>query len=220
MKQFFKKAFILIVPILILLITAVFLPSKSDKQNMLYSQIEKNNLLKNTIQHRIIFVGGSNLAFGLDSKRIKDSLHINPINTGIHINIGLKYMLSNTIKYVKTKDIIVLSIEYQQFYDSLANGETELFSLITDVIPQTKNQLDYKQCFKLISLIPEFAQSKLRPFVLFYKYPKDTIIGVYDRNAFNQYGDATVHWKLSGENPKPYTAITEHFNTDALKAII
>jgi len=96
----------------------------------------------------------------------------------------------------------------------------ELFSLVTDVAPQTKNLLDYKQYLKLIQLIPEFAQTKLRPRFMFYKFPKDTIVGVYDRKAFNAYGDAVVHWKFPGENPKPYPAINESFNNDALQALV
>ncbi len=88
-------------------------------------------------------------------------------------------------------------------------------------MPQSKSLLDYKQYFKLVQLIPEFAQSKLRPIVLFYKYPKpDGVIGRYDREAFNIYGDATAHWKLSAENPKPYPKITEGFNNDILKTLI
>jgi hypothetical protein len=221
MRKLFTNALILILPILILLFTAVFLPAKQSIQNMLYTQIDKNNLLKNTSKPRIIFVGGSNLAFGLDSKRIKDSLHLNPINTGIHINIGLKYMLANTLKYVKADDVIVLAAEYQQFYGDLADGEGELFSLITDVVPQSRNLLDYKQYFKLLKLVPEFAQSKLQPLILFYKYPKpNNFVGRYDRKAFNTFGDACAHWKLSAENPKPYSAINESFNYDILKKLI
>ena len=219
-KKFLLKAFILIFSLLALLVAAVFLPNKQPVQNMLYTQIDKNELLKNTPSPRIIFVGGSNLGYGLDSKRIKDSLHLNPINTGIHINIGLKYMLANTLRFVKAGDIIILSSEYQQFFGNLADGEGELFSIITDVVPQTKTLLDYKQYFKLIRLAPEFAQTKLIPLLLFYKYPPVSSISVYDRKAFNAYGDAYIHWKLAGENPKPYPTIADSYNNDALQALI
>ncbi|WP_299284893.1 hypothetical protein [uncultured Mucilaginibacter sp.] len=187
---------------------------------MLYTQIDKNKLLKNTLKPRLIFVGGSNLAYGLDSKKIKDSLNINPINTGVHVNLGLKFMLSNTLQYIKPGDIIVLSSEYQQFYGNLANGEGELLSLVTDIIPQSRKLLDYQQVFTLAKLLPEYAQSKLRPIFLFYKFPKNDGVGRYDRAAFNNFGDATAHWKLSGENPKPYPAINESFNLDALQALL
>ncbi|RYE35799.1 MAG: hypothetical protein EOP42_05650 [Sphingobacteriaceae bacterium] len=219
MKQFFIKAFILIFTLGIMLIASVFLPPKNSRQNMLYTQIDKNNLLKNVTSPRIIFVGGSNLAYGLDSKQIRDSLHVNPINTGIHINIGLKYMLENALQYVKPGDVIVISAEYQQFYGDLADGETELFSIVTDIAPQSRKLLDYKQYFKLLKLVPQFAQSKLQPRFLFLKYPQDTIVGRYDRKAFNQFGDATAHWKLSAENPKPYAEMTTSFNKDILQTL-
>ncbi len=220
MKKFFQKAFILVFCLLAFIIAAVFLPAKSGRQNMLYTQIDKNNILKNTPSPRLIFVGGSNLAYGLDSKRIKDSLHINPINTGIHINIGLKYMLANTQQYIKPGDVVILSAEYQQFYGNLADGESELLSIVTDIVPQSRNLLDYKQYFNLVQLVPEYAQSKLRPIILFYKYPKVTEIGRYDRAAFNTFGDATAHWNLPAENPKPYPTITESFNENALQTLI
>ncbi|MGI4750400.1 MAG: hypothetical protein ACRYFB_07190 [Janthinobacterium lividum] len=220
MKQFFIKALILILTLSALLVGAVFLSPKQSKQNMLYTQIDKNELLKNTPSPRIIFVGGSNLAFGLDCKTIQDSLPIHPVNTGIHINIGLKYMLENTLPYIKQGDIIVISAEYQQFYGDLADGEAELFSLVTDIVPQSRKLLDYKQYFKLIQLLPQFAQTKLQPRFLFLKYPLDTIVGRYDRKAFNHFGDATAHWKLPAENPKPYATITASFNNDILQKLI
>ena len=187
---------------------------------MLYTQIDKNKLLKNTPAPRLIFVGGSNLAYGLDSKRIKDSLNINPINTGVHVNLGLKFMLANTLQYIKPGDIVILSSEYEQFYGNLANGEGELLSIVTDILPQSRNLLDYQQVFTLVKLLPAYAQSKLRPILLFYKFPKNDGVGRYDRAAFNNFGDATAHWKLPGENPKPYTSIKESFNWDALQALI
>lgn len=220
MKNFFLKSFLLALSLLILMFTAIFLPAKSGRQNMLYAQIDKDQLLKNASAPRLIFVGGSNLAYGLDSKRIQDSIHLHPINTGIHVNIGLKYMLANTIQYVKAGDIILLSAEYQQFYGNLADGEMELLSLVIDIAPKTKSLLDKKQYLKLVQLVPQFAQTKLRPIFLFYKFPPDTSVNIYDRKAFNIYGDAFVHWKLPGENPKPYPAITENFNEDAIQALI
>lgn len=220
MKKFFVKAFILIASMIALMLTAIFLPVRSGRQNMLYSEIDKNKLLQNTPSPRIIFVGGSNLAYGLDSKRIKDSLHINPINTGVHINIGLKYMLENTLPYIKKGDIIVLSAEYQQFYGSLADGEGELFSIVADIVPESRSMLDLRQYLKLAELLPEYAQSKLQPILLFYKFPKDTSIGVYDRKAFNIYGDAYAHWNLPGQQYKPYPAMNESFNNNIFNALI
>jgi hypothetical protein len=220
LKKFFLKTLIFIFGLVVLCIVAFFVPVKASRQNMLYTQIDKNESLKKTPSPRVIFVGGSNLAYGLDSKRIKDTFNINPINTGVHINIGLKYMLTNTLQYLKPGDVVILSVEYQEFYGNLANGEGELLSLVADIVPQSRSLLDYKQVFTLVKLLPEYVQSKLRPILLFYKFPKENTIGRYDRAAFNAFGDAIVHWKLSAENPKPYPAITDKINNDAFEALI
>lgn len=50
------------------------------KDSYLLAYNKKCELLEKTESPRIIFVGGSNLCFGLDSKRIADSLHVNVVN--------------------------------------------------------------------------------------------------------------------------------------------
>ena len=80
MKKFINNI-LLIAGILITLILAItMLPMEQDGYLQAYNK--KCQLLEDTPSPRIIFVGGSNLAFGLDSQRIKDSLNINVINYG------------------------------------------------------------------------------------------------------------------------------------------
>jgi hypothetical protein len=184
---------------------------------MFYSLIDKNKLLENTPSPRIIFIGGSNLSFGLNSQMIKDSLQLNPINTGIHAGIGLKYMLSNTENYIIKNDIIVVSPEYQQFYSDVANGEVELLSTIVDVSPNSFKLLDYKQYYTLIQKIPAYLKTKWSG--LINKSGKDTIIGIYDRKAINSFGDIYVHWKFAKEKVTPFGKIEGKLNDDAFKSL-
>ena len=64
--------------------------------------------LRNAASPRLILVGGSNLSLGINSQMLKDSLALNPINTGISVGIGLCYMLDNTLKHVRKNDIVVV----------------------------------------------------------------------------------------------------------------
>lgn len=66
---------------------------------------------------KILFVGGSNLAYGIDSHRIEDSLHIQSYNMGLHAGIGLRYMLREARLYLKANDVLVVVPEYNQFTD-------------------------------------------------------------------------------------------------------
>lgn len=162
MKKFFLKIFVLLIILLFIVTICVMMPpSEMSKNYLLFAQREKNNLLANTPGQRIIFVGGSNLSFGLNSRIVKDSLHLNPVNAALHAGVGLTYMLSNIVDYIRENDIVVLSPEYQQFYGNLSNGQAELLTMIIDVSPQTIN-LPFSQYIKLIPHFPKYSSSKLR----------------------------------------------------------
>lgn len=220
MRKILTRLFLLlIIPGILVFFSLVLPPSKSFTKSMMFAQLDKNRLLKETKSPRIIFVGGSNVSFGLDSKRIKDSLNINPINTGISAGIGLKYMLANTAEYIREKDIVILSPEYHQFYGDFADGDLDLLSMLVDVPQQSFKLLDNRQRFKLCKYLPEFSSSK---YIGFFKNESNTTsdsIGIYDRLSFNGYGDAYIHWKL----PKQKFSIYDFkgaFNDDIVNSLI
>jgi hypothetical protein len=219
MKKFFARLLLLLVLPLIVFSAGIFLPpTKAFKKSLFFSLIDKNTLLRETPGPRIIFIGGSNLSFGLNSELIKDSLGINPINTAIHASLGLKYMMANSVEYIKENDIVVISPEYQQFYNGYADGEIELLSIIIDVAPQTIRLLDLKQYFRLIKYIPEFTKSKFKEFLKVKV--DDTIVGIYERKSFNIYGDVYKHWNLPKEKVKPFPAIKGKSDNDVFYSLI
>jgi hypothetical protein len=218
MKKFLTRLLFFIIPSLIIFFTIIFLPpSASFKKCLLYSLIDKNNLMATDSSPRIIFIGGSNLSFGLNCQMIKDSLKINPIDIGIHIGLGLKYMLSNAEDYIRESDIIVVSPEYQNFYGEIANGGIELLSTIVEVSPKSIKLLDYKQYFSLIQNIPEFLKSKWESEIT--KSVSDTAIGIYDRKSFNSYGDVYTHWKLPKEKVVPFGKMEGKMNKNLLLSL-
>src|SRR4051812_14897263 len=91
--------------------------------NYLAAVLEKDRLIRNTPSPKIILVGGSNLAFGIDSKAIQDSLGLKVVNMGLYAKLGLRYMLAQVKPYIKPGDIVVVVPEYDQFYGDFANGD-------------------------------------------------------------------------------------------------
>jgi hypothetical protein len=218
MKKFFTKLLFLIIPSLIVFFTLIFLPpSPSFKKCLLYSLIDKNNLMATDSIPRIIFIGGSNLSFGLNCQMIKDSLKVNPINMGIHVGLGLKFMLSDAEDYIRESDIIIVSPEYQNFYGEIANGGIELLSTIIEVSPKSIKLLDYKQYYSLIQNIPEFLKSKWESKTT--KSVSDTTIGIYDRKSFNSYGDVYTSWKLPKEKVVPFGKMEGKMNKNLLLSL-
>jgi hypothetical protein len=140
----------------------------------------------------MIFVGGSNISFGLDSQMIKDSLNVNPINTGISASLGLKYMLDNTIQYVKEGDILIAPLEYDHYVRDYNYCIEPLLRLVLDVDNKYFRLLNFQQAFNLLSDLPMYIISKFKP----TSYFGFEINPPYERNSFNIYGDECAHWDM------------------------
>jgi hypothetical protein len=212
MKKLLLKSLLFFFILIVTVTLILFLPPvNSIKNTDIFALPEKDKLLKSTIGPRIIIIGGSNTSCGLNSQMIKDSLKFNPINTGIHAGIGLKFMLSHNLNFIRPNDIIIVSPEYQQFYNQSANGDLILVSILVDVLKQTKDcKLD--QLFKLLKYVPEYCAAKLQLWEYFEK--KDTTDNY--KRSFNQYGDA---WPVSHQKNIPLYGVSGNFNSEALQAL-
>ena len=191
-----------------------FLPATPRaKTSLLFAKINKDSLLKNTPSPRIIFIGGSNLSFGLNSQTIKDSLGINPINTGIHASIGLIYMLDNSLQYIKRGDIVVVVPEYSNYYGDAAYGREELLRTAYEVDGfNGLSSLKMKQLYNIVPLIPKYIFSKFS----LKDYRNFKLDPIYSKNSFNKYGDAYSHWLMPGTKVKPFKKLSNGFNIDVI----
>lgn len=66
-------------------------------------------------QSRLLIIGGSNARFGFDSSILRDTLHLEPVNMGIHIGLGLNYMFEEVYDHLRKGDVLLVSAEYNHF---------------------------------------------------------------------------------------------------------
>lgn len=200
MKKFIIKLVSMIVAVILTCITIVALSPK-DNTGYLDSIIGKHTLLKDVKSPKIIFIGGSNLAFGLDSERVQYKLDIPVINMGLHAGLGLRFMLSDLESYICKGDIIVLIPEYDHFYDRTLEGDGGVqWSVISDVPEDirylNKNQFDSVINAIISSLLPNFIteiHGNIRNFKKNTQTKELKRTEVYSRYAFNKKGDVINH---------------------------
>lgn len=221
MKKLILRLLILLGFFLLIISLAYILPAnESLKNSLFFAHNAKNKLLLNTESPRIVFIGGSNLSFSINSQAIKDSLCKNPVNMGIDGSFGLKFMMNNSVHYIKATDIVIICPEYHQYYDNSADGDIELLSLLVDISPQY-NDIELKQYFNMLKYVPKYASSKIRKHFVEYFNPIDTSYkGIYSINSFNSFGDAINHWNMG---PQKFTAgatIGKKMNDDIFNHII
>ncbi len=215
MRRFLKLLLGFTIPILFLFILGLVLPATPRaSKSLLFAYKKKDSLLENTKEPRIIFIGGSNLSFGLNSYAVKDALGVTPVNTAVHGNIGVRYFLENSIGHIKSGDIIIMSFEYEYFYKTYDYTSEELLRMVFDVNKDNWRLLSLKQKIGLLKYVPKYSLSKFKPKEYFSVKENQ----VYSVNSFNDYGDAVAHWDLGKQNYEPYT-ITGNYNEEVVAKI-
>lgn len=221
MQQFLIRILWFVLLVIALSVVAVMLPDKGGKDNLLYGIKDKHALLEKTPGPRIIFVGGSNLAFGLDSKMVQDTFHMPVVNMGVHAGLGMRFIVEDVKPFLHKGDIVVLVPEYDHFYDrypALFYGQDELLTMVLDVVPDEIGHLSLKQWSHAYQGLPVYIGSK---YFNFFKYlTKDkTYKGTkqaYRRDAFNEYGDITVHLDMQGTEIPPLERREDELNPDVI----
>ncbi|HKZ37841.1 MAG TPA: hypothetical protein VJ184_09335 [Chryseolinea sp.] len=214
MKAFISKVTSFLAVLLLLTVVGVLLPpTPRASTSHIFAKLKMDSLLKHVKSPRLILVGGSNLSLSINSQLLKDSSGLYPINTGISWDIGLLYMFDNTLKYVKEGDIVIASMEYNQFFNNVIFGGEDLVRTIFDVSPNEFFQLRFRQIFNIAPHIPYYAFSKFNPKE--YLFTRDPF-EIYDRNATNQYGDNCKHWNLASRKVRPIEPLPLTLNEYAL----
>jgi hypothetical protein len=122
MKKLIFKILMLFISVLIILIIIWILPIPYSKKTprkvsmFLSLIINKNQMLAETTPPRIIFIGGSGLFYGLNSEKISKELNVNVVNTGLYAAFSLKFILEESIPFIRKNDIIIIIPEYVLMY--------------------------------------------------------------------------------------------------------
>jgi len=189
LRRLFSVGLLIIVSIFLLSFVSYAIFNKRNKKYLAAYYIKINRLKETSGKKRLILLGGSATAFSLSSEMLRDSLHMEVVNCGLHADAGLNNEVDFFYKYFNKKtDIIVILPEY-------------------DIM--TKFEQDYKSEVSIYtkSLMPVAFPD---PFVWTYflqrnnpvTYLKEILVSrdytVYHKDNFNKYGDIShypAHWK-------------------------
>jgi hypothetical protein len=207
-RSFFTRAFLLGAAIVASGLLIGRYDTRASDDNYLAAVLEKDRLIRTTPSPKIILVGGSNLAFGIDSRMVRDSLDVNVVNMGLYARLGLRYMLAQVKPYIRPGDVVVIVPEYDQFYGKFSEGDN---TLNTALLYAPADRIgDFIKSYSVIDVVLRprvenvrrgFLQGTADLFGVKNKYfPPDTN-PVYNRRSFNEYGDMTSHLGRKGMNP-------------------
>jgi len=182
--------------------------TRATDDNYLAAVLEKDRLIRGTPSPKVILVGGSNLAFGIDSRMLQDSLGMPVVNMGLYAKLGLRYMLAQVKPYIAAGDVVTVVPEYDQFYGDFADGDHTLNTAL--LYAPSDRIVDFVSSYSVIDVVVRprvenarraFMQASADVFGVKDRYfPADTN-PVYNRRSFNQLGDVVSHLGKRGKNP-------------------
>lgn len=168
-------------------------------------------LARGSEQNRIILVGGSNTAWGLSAKDLGGKLGRPVINTGISAALGLDVILDFPAAYLRPGDVVVLSLEYEQYDEDTRHDDT-----IWAATPYLKGLP-----IRVASLQPVYIADR---FLQYVGVARDHLSNLnnpklqeenklYSRDSFNERGDMIAHYGL----PSPVNVADLHIDMGRLE---
>lgn len=160
--------------------------------------IKMSMLAKADRKPSIVLLGGSNVAFGYNSKMLEDSIGIPVINAGLHAGIGLKMIVDDCARYLQKGDILILSPEISHFFNRGAYGEYPLAYMYFMDPANYAPLLNQQQWRVVVGHSCDFIRHNVLTFIMDLVHKQQT--DVYHVSSFNQYGDVVWHWYNSPQN--------------------
>ena len=190
MKLFLRKIALLLAIVFLcccsLVLFDCFVVKSQYEHGYQAAYMDKMQRLQSIDEPKIILVGHSNLAFGIDSKRIEDAFSMPVVNLGFHGALGNAFHENMSKANINEGDIVVLghssfdleNVDGVLAWTTIGTG-TEIFSLF--------DQRDY---MSLIQAYPEYWKKNFCLWLT--RTGNQAVEGCYSRNAFNEYGDVAL----------------------------
>ena len=158
-------------------------------QNYYAAVNDKQQMLATSAPPRLIAIGGSSVAFGIDTELMGRQLKLHPVNMGLHVGFGLPFMLSQVAPYLQQGDVVLLAPEYNAFSENF-NAEPELLSTVVEQAPLSLGRMPLRDVRAILDRGYLMRLGRVMRAVAFDADPQLNLSdGVYRRDAFNQFGD-------------------------------
>ena len=146
---------------------------------------EKYDRLNSVDEDKIVVVGGSSVAFGLDSELLERYTGMPVVNFGLYADLGTKMMLDLSLSGINEGDVVILAPELdRQTLSLFFNNDSALMALDDDF--SMVRHLKVDDIFSCIGGVWRYAQDKRDRHLGNTEIALDA---VYRSEYFDEYGD-------------------------------
>jgi hypothetical protein len=174
-----------------------------NPESYLCAYRSKHQRLRELDPGKLIICGGSNVAFGVDTEQLGAALGRDGVNMGVHMGLGLAFMVQEVIPQVEYGDVVLFCPEYQQLNTRTWRGNKNLGQLLFDV-PEAWPNVVPANFPSVVFSFPSCVQGRFLSVVSAVMLCGGNISrlwdsdSIYRRASFNRWGDMAAHW---GQGP-------------------
>lgn len=153
--------------------------------------VDKHAYAKSISSPKIVLIGGSNVAFGINSEILSRKTNLPVVNMALLAPLGIRFILSDATNYINKGDIVIMSFEY----DIATEGDIESQLSVVDFIPEDRafvtDTSTSIESWKANLLHRLQAPSKIEN--IFENPAVEDRYSIYFRSAFSKQGDIKSH---------------------------
>jgi len=121
MKRFLRVLMTFLILQVLVFSALTVIQTLRDSGNYWGASIDKHRRLEEAPSPRMILVGGSGVALGIDSEVLKRITGYNPINMSLAAGLGPEFMLGEVVEDLREGDLVVVVLSYEAFLGNTAN---------------------------------------------------------------------------------------------------
>ncbi|MCQ2413879.1 MAG: hypothetical protein MJ082_03665 [Clostridia bacterium] len=176
----------ILLPFLLMLSAAFLTPAVYD-ETFVGALKTKTDRLNSVEGEKIVIVGGSSVAFGINSELIEKYTDMPVVNFGLYAALGTKIMIDLSKQGISKGDVVILAPEMDpQTLSLYFNADTALKA--TDGSPEILLHLDPDNFFSCFASSFRFATGKMKHIMAGTKASVDRT-SAYAAEHINEYGD-------------------------------
>lgn len=153
------------------------------------SLVDKVERLREKKESKIILVGNSNVAFGIDSEKIEEAFGRPVVNLGLHGGLGNAFHEEIAKQNITEKDIVIVC--HTNFSDDGRITETDLAWTTMEYHKELWPIIQKEEYWSMIKAYPQYMMQTGLLWISGRGNRNETDT-CYSRLAFNSYGDVVV----------------------------
>ena len=182
MKKFIYKFLLYIFLVIFVLLGAMLIMGPQYEQEYTGAVLDKIRRLESIKEPKIILVGNSNLAFGMDSEQIEAAFGMPVVNLGLHGGLGDEFHYNMAKENISSGDIVILTNTH---FNRHPLNDIELAWITIESHFNLWPLIAAEDRISMLTAMPKYIKKQARK-----AFESSEIIeGAYSRARFNEYGD-------------------------------